>query len=460
MIAVYRSYRYQLLPTRAQNVALTTWLRLGCELYNAALQERRDAWKKQRARVTVYDQSHDLAEVRAHRPEFSEIPIVVLRGWLRRLDRAFQAFFRRCKRGDAPGYPRFRAARRFDTIEVDDVGKRSPIVAGGNRIAIPLLGKVKFRQHRPLEGTPKSYRVTRDGDRWRVTIQCADVPVKPLPATDAVVGIDVGLYTLVATSDGELFKNPRTLQNAEREIARAQRRVSRRKKGSARRRKAVAILAKKHQRVANIRREHAILIARSLVARYGIICFEDLNIKGLARGMLAKSVHDAAWGILLHWIRVKAEEAARETRAADPRGTSINCNECGAPVPKALATRVHRCSCGCVVDRDVNAARNVRNRAVGAVGERHGLTRPQRPEQDPFESASAAQIDPLPEQLVDGRCPRAEVRARIARLSEGAVPAAWVSAETGRRETARAAWLRAHDGGGDGGTTATGDLAG
>jgi putative transposase len=372
-----RTFRYQLRPSKTQERTLLAWLDMLRELYNAALQERRDASKKLKKNISRIDQEKSLPEVRDLRPEFGEIPISVLRGTLRTLDKSFRGFFRRYKAGKTPGYPRFKGKRRFNTIAIDDLGSYDLIVAGGRRIHVPLLGKVCFRQHRPLCGTPKSARISRDGNRWYVTIQCADVPTRLLPKTGREVGIDLGITSVVATSDGETFENPQALASARLDLERAQRRVSRRKRGSNRRRKAVAILAKKHTHVANVRREHAIQTARTLVQKYDTIYVEDLNIVGLARGRLAGPMNDAAWGVRLHWLNCKAEEAGREVVKVDPRGTSQECSGCGATVRKDLSARVHRCpACGLVIDRDVNAGRNVKARGRRARGGTAGSQHP------------------------------------------------------------------------------------
>jgi len=356
---VLRSYRYQLQPTAKQTHILAEWVERTRELYNASLQERRDAWRMSQAKVTLYDQMAELPGVREVRPEYQKIPIIVLRGALRRLDRAYQNFFRRCRSSEKPGYPRFRGRGRFDSILIDDLGKTNPL--NGNRIAVPFLGTIKTRVHRPLGGIPKAMRLTRDaGGRWFITLACEDVPAKPLPATGLEVGIDLGLTSFIATSDGDNVPRQGMSRDQSRKIARAQRRVSRRKRGSARRRRAVRLLRKEHARVAARRRERSILLARALVAKYDRIYVENLNVRGLASGMLAKSVNDAAWGDFLHWLRVKAEEAGRKVVEVDPRGTSQICSGCGSVVKKTLADREHRCpNCGLVLDRDVNAAINI-----------------------------------------------------------------------------------------------------
>lgn len=374
-----RSYRYRLRPTRTQVALLEEWLRLTRELYNAALEERRGAWEKRRVSISLYDQCASLPAVREFRPEFGGVPIVVQRGALRRIDKAFKAFFRRCKAGEAPGYPRFKGRRHFTSVLVDDLAGRNPITGDGKRVKIPIIGGVKFKQHRPIGGTPKAMRLTTDAaGRWYVTLACVDVPTKPLPETGSSVGVDLGLTTFAATSSGQMFANPRALKSARIEVERAQRAVTRRCRGSRRREKARILLATRHEHVAAVRREHHIQVARALVAKHDVVCVENLNVKGLARGQLAKSVNDAGWGSFLGWLRVKAEEAGREVVEVNPSGTSQNCSGCGCEVRKSLAVRVHRCPhCGLVLDRDVNAARNILGLGMGlrgaapAVGGRH-----------------------------------------------------------------------------------------
>ena len=307
--------------------------------------------------VCLSDQEEEIPEIRKVRHEYREVPVLVLRGALRRLDKGFKAFFGRCKRGEKPGYPRFRGVRGWRSILIDDLAGKVPIVCGGKRIVVPMLGKVKFKQHRPLQGTPKAMRIILDNGRWFVTFACVDVPIKLLEPSNTPVGIDLGIHHFAATSDGDIIPNPEPLKAARISIERAQRRVTRRKLGSNRRRCAVRILARRHAHVAAIRREHHIRTARSLVARYGTICVEALNVKSLSAGMLAKQVNDAAWGNFLHWLDCKAEEAGRQVVEVDPRGTSQTCPACGAVKPKPLSQRMHRCDCGLVCDRDVAAAR-------------------------------------------------------------------------------------------------------
>lgn len=360
-----RSFRYRLSPTQAQERTLQRWLGIACELYNAALQERREAWAKQRVSLREFDQFRELPGVRAARADVAAVPTVVLRGALSRVDKAFAGFFRRCAGGDAKaGYPRFKKRSRFASILIDDFSyltrDKPLIVGGGKRVVLPRVGKIKLKMHRPLKGKPKGLRLVLDNGRWFVSFFCVDVPAAPKAAIERAIGIDLGIIHFAATSDGATFSNPRPLVQARIAMERAQRRWSRRKKGSVRRRKAARLLARRHARVANVRRENHIAVARQLVANYDTIFVEELTIERMARSKLAKSVRDAAWGNFLHWLHVKAEEAGREVTGVDPRGTSQRCSGCGVTVKKALAVRTHDCPhCGLVLDRDINAARNI-----------------------------------------------------------------------------------------------------
>jgi putative transposase len=361
-----RVYRYRLYPTRAQDAALRETLCRLRELYNAALQHRRDAYRKGGVTVSAYSQMRELSGVREVRPEYAEIHTHLLQDVLTRLDRAYRAFFRRCKSGEAPGFPRFKGRGRYRTFTFKDAANHNGVrlLAGGKRVKLAGIGNVKVNLHRPVEGRIKQASVSLDGDgHWYIAFACADVPARPLPPLDTSVGIDVGITTFAALSDGTMVDNPRPYEMAQRSLATAQRRVSRRKRGSKRRRKAVELLAKQSARVQRVRLDFHHKTAHAIVQRFGSIAVEDLNVKGLARMRLAKQVHDAGWAQFTTILEAKAESAGREFYRVDPRGTSQECSGCQERVPKGLHVRVHACPhCGLVLDRDVNAAVNVQAR--------------------------------------------------------------------------------------------------
>jgi putative transposase len=208
-----RSYRCLLQPTVPQRVRLEELLRNQCELYNAALEERRGAWKWERRSVSYFDQTRTLTTLRACRPDVLEHGVIVCRGTLKRLDRAFCAFYRRCRAGQTPGFPRFKSQRRFDSAQWEDAsGWR--LDTDGRRLHILGIGAVKLRLHRSLQGTPKAITVAREGRRWWVTVRCVDVPATPLPATGREVGIDVGV-----SMSGVWISGPRRRQRRRQHLA-------------------------------------------------------------------------------------------------------------------------------------------------------------------------------------------------------------------------------------------------
>jgi putative transposase len=358
-----RVYRYRLYPTRAQDESMRTTLYRLRELYNAALQERRDAYRKEDRTISGYEQMAELREVRELRPEYAIIHTHLLQDVITRLDRAYRAFFRRVKAGEKPGFPRFKGRGQYNTFTFKDAVNHNGVrlLAAGKRVKLASIGNVKVKLHRPIEGTIKQASVTLNGDgHWYISFVCDGIQPKPLPATGQSVGVDVGITTFAALSNGTMVANPRPYETAQRSLVKAQRRVSRRSRGSKRRRKAVVLLAKQHDRVRRVRLDFHHKTALDLVRRFDSISVEKLNVKGLAQMRLAKQVHDSGWAQFATILASKAESAGREFFAVDPRGTSQECSVCGATVRKSLGVRVHHCpKCGLVEDRDINAAKNV-----------------------------------------------------------------------------------------------------
>ena len=278
-----------------------------------------------------------------------------MRDPLRRLDRAFAALFRRIKSGDRPGFPRFRSIRRYNSLTWTQWVLRQ------RRLGLPGIGHIKVNWHRSLPADAKIRTVTvrRRGRKWYVGF-ALDRPAKtPLPPSGRRVGVDLGITTFAALSTGERLVGPRALRANLPRLRRAQRRMSRRVLGSHRRRKASLVLARLHEHIHNMRRDHAFKLANELVCRFDVIYLEDLNVKGLARSRVARGIQDQAWGSFVRILTDKAEEAGRSVIALDPHNTSQTCSSCGALAAKPLRERSHRCSCGYAADRDVNAARNL-----------------------------------------------------------------------------------------------------
>lgn len=350
-----RSYRYRIYPTRRQVEALEAQLGFACDLYNAALEQRREWWKRGR-RVSQYEQGHQLVEVR-HSDLAPEMSSGCQEQVLRRLDDAFEAFFRRVRAGQKPGYPRFRPADRYSSLTWRR-GKKGAAIRDG-RLRLQGIGHVKVLWHRPLPAEPLTTTVKRTGGKWHVVFVVAVDRPASLASTGQEIGIDLGITTFAACSNGERIDGPRAFKAARAELRRAQRRVDRRQRGSVRQRKAQQQVALCHERVKSIRVDHAHKTALALVRRFDTIYVEDLNIAGLARTFLSREVADQSWARFLTILHGKAEEAGREVVAVDPRGTSQRCSACGATVVKPLSVRVHECDCGYVADRDENAANNI-----------------------------------------------------------------------------------------------------
>ena len=356
--ALRRTYRYRIYPTVRQRLALEGQLRFACQLYNAALEQRRYAWRGRHRSVTLYEQFRELTDIRAAGMGPAQMNCSAMRDPLRRLDRAYAAFFRRVRAGATPGYPRFRSARRYDSLTWE-----SGWAVRLDRLALGGIGQLKVKWHRrlPPAGVVRTVTVRRLAGRWYACFSLT-LPRSPRLAAPGrtAVGIDLGIQQFATLSTGKQLLGPRAYRAGMRRLRVAARRVSRRQKGSHRRQKAGLLLAREYQRIRNLRHDHAHKLTRRLVAEFGLIAIEDLNILGLARGLLALDVTDQGWAAFVRILEYKAAEAGTRIIRVPPRRTSMTCSGCGALVPKLLSERTHQCvDCGLVIDRDTNAARNV-----------------------------------------------------------------------------------------------------
>ena len=349
-----KTYRYRIFPSRAQTTRMYGMLALLCELYNAGLQERRDAYRLERKTIRYIDQQNQLPEIKETRPELKEIHSQVLQDVLRRLDKAFQAFFRRVtERHGKAGFPRFKARRRYDSFTYAQSG----FALKDGKLHLSKIGDVRIKLHRPVEGKIKTLTITRSATgKWHACFS-VEIEAQPLPASDRAIGIDVGLSHFATLSTGEQIDNPRFFRADEKALAQAQRREKRK------------VARRIHERTANRRRNFAHQLSHALVSLYGAIFFEQLNIQGMVKNhALAKSISDAAWHQLVQFTQYKAADAGRVCGQVDPRGTSQRCSACGATVVKDLSQRIHQCLCGLVLDRDHNAALNVLARGLASFG--------------------------------------------------------------------------------------------
>jgi putative transposase len=375
-----KTFVYKLRLTPEQAALLTETVETCRYLYNHALGERKAAYGERGESIGFVRQSASLPALKRESPYLPRVHSQVLQDVLHRVDRAFQAFFRRVKAGATPGYPRFKGRGWYDSFTYPQWG--NGVKLGGGRLILSKIGALRLHTDRPLEGTPKTCTIVRKVDGWYASIACEVVP-SPLPPTGKAVGVDVGLESFATLSNGAQIANPRYYRAAERKLKQAQRRLSRRVKGSNRRRKARELLAKVHLRVKRARQDFAHKTARTLVTEYDQIAVEKLNIRGMVRNHpLAKSISDVGWGLFLNILIAKAASAGRVVVEVNPAGTSQVCAQCGECVPKRLAVRWHSCPyCGCELHRDHNAALNILKRGGGtAVGEALPLGGPENRE--------------------------------------------------------------------------------
>jgi putative transposase len=363
-----KTYQYRIYPTKAQTKTLETCLDACQNLYNQALAWRKDAYEQNGDSIPYGTQQAALTPLRKTSAFWTSLHIDILQDTLRRLDKAFDGFFRRVKAGEKAGYPRFKGKGRYRSITYSHFSKTLIRgIAGGEvsrgartrsagrlaRLVVPKLGQVKIRYHRPLpEGKIKTLTIQRKASGWYASIAVEVLDVEKVPIHTAV-GIDVGLESFLTTSDGEKVDNPRYLRYAELKLKRKQRLVSKRKKGARhRRKKRINELAKEHEHIANQRKDFHFKTAHSLFSRYDAVAVEDLQIKNMVKNHhLAKSISDAAWGHFRLTLESKAESAGKHLLKVKPHGTSQICSDCGEMVKKSLAVRTHRCDCGCVLGR-------------------------------------------------------------------------------------------------------------
>jgi putative transposase len=354
-----RTYNYPLRPNVAQTRTLDSWLGACQRLYNGALEERREAYRKQGVSLSLYDQHKELTELRTTDVEYTDISVWVLRSVLQRLDDAYRAFFRRVKLGQKPGFPRFRSRDRYTSFSFLSNGVQ---LLRGHHLHVPKLGFVRVHLYRPLPANAaiKLARVKRCADgTWRLSLVVDLGAVPPKRSQVAAVGIDVGLTTFVTLSNGEKIENPRFFRTDD-VLASRQQSVARKKRGSSSRRRAKILVVRAYARIRNQRLDFARKTAAILFSRFDCIVHEDLKISCMVHSNLAKSIYDAGWGIFFQCLANKAEEAGLQCIGVNPYGTSQRCSGCGNSVPKELSEREHRCgSCGLVLGRDHNAALNI-----------------------------------------------------------------------------------------------------
>lgn len=351
-----RTYTMRLKTTRKQSETLDRLLAQLCELYNMALQQRRDVWKSHRLTLSRYDQQKQLVELRNGVEEYAIFSSAIQRDSIRRLDKAFKAFFRRVKSGEKPGFPRFRSRDRYDSFSVS----KGDFQLNTGSLKIAKLGAFRVKTKFKIKGDPLELRVKRCGRKWEAQVACDIGPAPDRVVIRNAIGIDLGLTSLATLSDGTRIANPRWTRQEESRLAVVNQTLARKQKGSKNRVKAREQLRRAHQRIAGLRSSYLIGAAKKFVNKYDLIAHEDLKIRNMVRSKLAKSIMDAAWNQLIWRLNCEAEKAGKWIIPVNPRNTTKKCSGCGELTPKELWQRQHDCSsCGLSLGRDHNAALNI-----------------------------------------------------------------------------------------------------
>ena len=370
-IPVNRScLKIRLYPDRVQERELEATLETCRLVYNSLVNDRKFQYDTANVSVGYFTQKAYLPTWKKDHPELKEVYSQVLQDVAHRVHLAFDAFFDRVKKGEKPGFPRVKGAGQYDSITYTQ-GKNFKV--GSNTVEFPKLGNVKAKLHRRPWGEIKNCTIRRINGKWFACI-CQEVEAEHLPPSNEAIGIDVGLKTFAALSNGEFIENPRFFRKDEKSLAKAQRKLSKvkneqQKRGSRERKKARKVVSRIHERIRNRRHDFCHQNARRLVNRFGIIAVEKLNVKNmLGNHCLAKSISDAAWSQFRSVLVEKAESAVnREVVECNPAYTSQDCSGCGyrpdgkeGRTKKKLSDRWHLCPmCGLSLDRDTNAAVNI-----------------------------------------------------------------------------------------------------
>ena len=353
-----RVFQYRLLPTKAQKRAFKDTLELCRWTYNETLAMRNDAWENEQKRIGYYDSKKMIPIWKQTKPELKNVHSHVLQDVSKRVDLALQAFFRRVKNGETPGYPRFKGYGRYDSFTYFESG----FELNGDRFWLSKIGEIKIKLHRPIEGNIKRITIIRTpSGKWMASILTDSKATIDAPFTGQQTGIDVGIKSFLTRSDGSYVPNPRFFVTEEKTLAKAQRKFSKAKKGTPERKKALKVVQHIYERIANKRDDFIQKVSLNLVKTFDLIVFEDLNVDGMLKNhCLAKHIADVAWNKLTTITDYKAEWAGKRVEFVNPRNTSQMCSGCGKIVKKELSERTHSCPfCGLVLDRDHNAAINI-----------------------------------------------------------------------------------------------------
>ena len=375
------AYQYRLKPNKEQIVAIESWLEKLRHQYNYLLADRFDWWQNNRCYINscpltcgiakprnnpdYYSQKRSLVSLKESRPWYKELHSQVLQNMVKRVKLSFDRYIKSDASGRRSGRPRFKGVGRYRTFTYPQV-KQDWL--SGNLIKLPKLGVIKFVKHRPILGRAKikTVSVTRKVDGYYLTLSL-EIVIESVPTLIERFGaIDLGLMDFLVDSDGESVTTPKYYRTSEKKLGHLQKQLARQKKGSNRRNKTKVKIAKLHLKIKRQRRQFFYETWHWLFSKYDAVGHEKLNIKGMARSKMAKSILDAAWGTFLEIGASLAAKAGKLTIPVKPHGSSTECSSCGTHTKKTLAERWHLCAgCGLMLPRDWNSAIVLKHRAEG-----------------------------------------------------------------------------------------------
>lgn len=359
---MFKCKKVLLFPTKSQARKLDEQLDEHRHLYNSCLSIKKNSWENEKINVTCFKLIKSKVKSHKNISNYSSMQQTV-----RRLDKAFQAFFRRIKNGEKPGYPRFKNKDRFNTIEYGAYGDGNKI--RNNKLYLQNIGQIKVSDNN-FPKFIKKISITKNKGKYYANLLYEDFDYKKIEKTNKSVGIDIGLKTFIATSDGEKVESPKFHKQLLKEGGKVHRRIHRTEKGSKKREKHKKSLNKIKSKISNRRKDFNHKLSRKIINRYDFIAIEKIKLEDLKSDIKAinRTYSDIAWGQFTQFLTYKAENAGKVIIKVDPAYTTQDCSCCGHRKKKELKDRIHSCEkCGYTEDRDINAAKNILRRGLASL---------------------------------------------------------------------------------------------